>query len=405
MTPAATPSSIEPGDAAANVLRAAYSYAVSDGHAQVDTALVLVAAARNDRTHAAPVLGTAVAGARARLRPAAGVAGPRDRADDAGGRPVVPGGCAQASALREARWWVLRDSSEGDRAKTGPVTAGTGGPVWSAGVGAALDRATEEAEAAGVRRIGVPHLLLGLLDDPSVRDLADRVELDVGEAAGRVADVRREPDPYTSVVDLIASLGATDTPMPRWIGWLPRAMSRLAARDSRLGGPVLAGLELEVMRQAVLLGQVTVQSSAVLLALLSLDEQLAAVGRQLRADLAPHNRGGAVLTAAGIDPAAARRQALGIVTESDTVPAGVATERLWQWGKPADPMWSVTALRVMDRAGELARARGHGDIGTSHCLAALLEQAQSSAGLTLLSTVGVDPAALRDRIDGELSRS
>jgi len=48
-------------DSVADILQAAYYYRLVDGHTVIDPALVLVAASRNDKTLAQPLLGTAVA--------------------------------------------------------------------------------------------------------------------------------------------------------------------------------------------------------------------------------------------------------------------------------------------------------------------------------------------------------
>jgi hypothetical protein len=79
----------------ADALRAAYYYAMRDGHSTIDPALVLMAAARNDSRVARPVLGAAVADARYALpKVTSGPSGP----------------ATTTAALREARWWVCRDN-------------------------------------------------------------------------------------------------------------------------------------------------------------------------------------------------------------------------------------------------------------------------------------------------------
>lgn len=380
----------EIGDAVADVLRAAYYYALFDGHRSVRPGMVLVAAARNDSL-ARPLLGAAVADARSLL---AAPGEPPDSADP----DAVLRHCRYAPALREAAWWVYRGADEDMRARAEQTG---GGPVWTSDLCEALDRAAREAETVGAVRLGISHLLVGLLDarDHSIRSLANTLELNTAALTKevRAKEPETQPEPFTPVVDLIAPFGAIEDRNPWLVRWIPNLVARLTTRDRRWGGPVLAGLEAEILRQAVRSGHQQVQSSAVLLATISLDEQLQAAGRQLRRPYVEHNQAGRVLMDAGINIHRAQPVAEGLTEQGGQLPAAESAKRFWGSGKPGDPVWGQLTARVLDRAGTIARQLRHDDIGTSHLLAASLEEEDSSAA-QLLAELGGEPERIRQRL-------
>ncbi|PZV96999.1 Clp amino terminal domain-containing protein, pathogenicity island component [Micromonospora phaseoli] len=377
---------VDVGEEFADVLRAAYYYALVDGGRVVGPGQLLVAAARNDE-RAGRVLGRTVAQARATVSRGEGP----DTGDGAG---PVPSG--YAGMLREARWWVLR--AQRDAVPADP-------PLWSTAVGPALTRSARTARSAGVTRLDVPHLVLGLLDpaDPSVAELARRTGLDVAAARRRIAagDLAAEPAPFAPLVDPLRVAGAVRSRSPWLVRWLPALFARLTGRQARWGGPVLACLEREVMRQAVLVGHDVVQTSAVLLAIVSLDAQLAATGQRLVTAYQPHNQGGKALTDVGFQLGPARSVAESWTGEREALPVADSSARFWGTGKPGDPRWGVAATRVMDRATDLAREHGHADAGTSHLLAAVL--AEDGAAGHLLAALGLDREELRRRVTHQLT--
>ncbi|MEW2383024.1 Clp protease N-terminal domain-containing protein [Micromonospora sp. NPDC047707] len=376
------------GDEVADVLRAAYYYALADGHHVVDPGHLLIAAARND-DRAGRVLGRRIADVRATM-PQRGVP---DTADDAG--PTQGG---YAGALREARWWVRRAN---------PAAAQDGVPVWSGAVDAALARAAGAARAAGVTRLGIPHLLLGLLTsaDPTVAALADRVDLDIAVVRRHVeaVDLTAEPAPFAPLVDPLRAFGAAQSRGPWPIRWIPALMDRFTGRQDKWGGPVLACLEREVMRQAVVTGHDIVQSSCVLLATVSLDVQLEAVGERLRAQYLPHNQGGGLLIEAGLDFAKAQSVAESLAeVEMETLPTNESSARFWDTGKPGDPSWSTAAASAMDQATSIGRQHGRHDAGTTHLLAAALTE--DSAAARLLANLGLDSEEIRYRASQSITQ-
>ncbi|MFI6779554.1 Clp protease N-terminal domain-containing protein [Micromonospora sp. NPDC050276] len=376
------------GEKVADVLRAAYYYALVDGHGVVDPGQVLVAAARND-DRAARVLGKQVVDARTTT--------PQRKSPEIADHVDSPQG-GYAGALREACWWVLRDSPEVERGSV---------PVWSTAVGAALDRAAASARSAGVTRLDVPHLLLGLLEpaEPSVAALIDRVGLDIAAARLRVeaGDLSVDPAPFVPLFDLLRMAGATQSRAPWLVRWVPGWVARFAGREAKWGGPVMPCLEREVMRQAVMAGHDIVQSSDVLLAIVSLDLQLAAAGERLAAAYLPNNQGGGLLDEAGFDLEEAQSVAVSLIEEREVLSVDESSSRFWDTGKLGDPLWSVVATRVMDRATGIAREHGHHNAGSSHLLAAVL--VEDGAAGHLLAELNLDREDLRQRVSHQLAQS
>jgi len=382
----------EVGDAVAEVLRAAYYYALLDGHRSVEPRLLLVAAARNDDTLAGPVLGAAVAEARSRFAPNGG--------DSA---PAILQQRQYGATLREAGWWVYRGADQDKRAQA----ERTGGsPTWTSELCTALDRAARAAEVVGATRLGVSHLLVGLLDTPdqSLQSLLTSLKLD---PAALTKEVRARqpataPRPFTPVVDLMAPFGAIEERNRWFVRWIPAVVARLTSHDRRWGGPLLAGLEMEILRQAVRSGHSQVQTSDVILAGISLDDQLHAAGRRLRQPYVAHNQAGRVLAEVGISLPRALRVAEGLTERGEVVPIERSAKRFWGSGKPGDPAWGQAAAHVMDWAGTMARRLHHDDIGTSHLLAAALDQEDSSA-VRLVAELGGERGLIRQRLSEHLS--
>lgn len=363
----------EVSDAAANVLRAAYYYGLVGGHTVIDPALVLVAAARNDKAVALPVLGAAVAGALPLLT--AGAPGPA---------PATTG----EPALREARWWVLRDAEETERT-----------PGWDAEVARALERAAPEAP-----RIGVAALLLGLLTSahPAVRTLAETAGLDIAAAVSALRDQRPWPpeEPFTPLTGLLGVTGLTDQRYPLLIRWAPGLLRRFTTRRERWG-PVPLVLELEILRQTVLTGHPAVRAAHLPLAIVSMQEQLAAIGSDLAARYRPRNQGGRLLTERGFDLRAAQQAVEGLPHGDDVLTPSETERRPLSTGKFSDPSWTRAAAAAMHEAAAVARRHQHPDTGTTHLLAAALSGADPTAAL-LLETLGIDAPSLRDDVDRQL---
>ncbi len=380
----------EVSDPAADVLRAAYYYGLVGGHAVVDPALVLVAAARNDKAVAGPLLGAALAGALPLLT-----------ADAAAGAPRPVGQAAPAAtrapALREARWMVLRGNDEKLRARD----AAAGTPSWDEDVAEALQRAADEAASAGAADIGVAALLLGLLRSahPAVRTLAETTGLDIAATTSALRGQRpwAPEEPYTPLTGLLTMAGITDQRYPLLIRWIPGVIRRFTTRRERWG-PVLILLETEILRQTVLTGHPSVQTAHLPLAIVSMREQLDAIGSGLAARYRRHNQGDPLLTRRGFDLRAAQQAAENLPHDDDVLTSAEVRRRLVSSGKLGDPSWTHPAAAAMEHAGVIARRRKHHDTGTTHLLAAALTDVDSTAA-QLLESLGIDAALLRADLD------
>lgn len=216
-------------------------------------------------------------------------------------------------------------------------------------------------------------------DDPSSRTLAARTGTDLAAARARLdrGDLAPDTVPFTPLLGLAGPAGALDErrPVARWVSGV---VGRLLEKARPVGGPVLAALEMEVTRQAVLFDG-PAQSSAVVLTVLSLDEQLAAAGAQLRREYRTQNQGGELLR---VTLATAQAAADGVRVETALSP------RQLSWGsRPADPQWTTDAVALWETAGRLAEEQGAPATGTSHLVAAI-RQAPAPAARRLLAAVG-----------------
>ncbi|GAA2482063.1 hypothetical protein [Winogradskya humida] len=206
-----------------------------------------------------------------------------ERAVDAGA-PVVPAGDVPAVAgglydpdLREVRWRVL--TARGLDA----------GPQWGDSLSVALDRA---GRAAGGAVLGTRLL----------RSWWTGSSLPWG-SGWRSSDTR----PAAPLIGALSSIGALGGHGPR------RTLARrMLDRD---GGMIVPLIEYESKRQAVRLGHSVVQSSAVLLAVLSFDAQITSRGRALHPQYVASNQGGRMLRDSGVTLEPAFEAAVDILDE------------------------------------------------------------------------------------------
>ncbi|GIF23224.1 hypothetical protein BJ973_000420 [Actinoplanes tereljensis] len=111
---------------------------------------------------------------------------------------------------------------------------------------------------------------------------------------------------------------------------------------------------LEVARQAVILGHPAVQSSAILLAVLSMDVQATAAKRELRPAYTEHNRGGELLRNRGLTLTAAQQAAEPQLLEHELLPDDRQADRMPLGRSSFDPPWTGTAAALWDTAIALA---------------------------------------------------
>jgi hypothetical protein len=384
----------EVSDSVADILRAAYSYGLADGHAVVNPALVLVAAARNEKTLAWPMLGPALAEARPLLAADVSASAPTHVA---GAEPAAATG---VPALREARWWVLRDNDKKLRARGITAT-----PGWDTGVAEALEQAAHEAAPQGAACIGVAAFLLGLLrsSHPAVHSLAKTVNLDIAAAASELQEQRpwAPEKPFTPLADTLPLFGVVDRPTSLPERWYTALIRRISTSQKRWSGPILVPLETEILRQTVMTNQPSVQAAHLPLAIVSMQEQLTANGTGLAADFRDRNQGGNLLTQRGLDLRAAQHATENLPPDDDVLTPSDVQQRLMSSGKLGDPSWTHAAATAMDHAADIARRHQHRDTGTTHLLAAVLTDANSTAS-RLLESLGIDTASLRDDLDQQL---
>ncbi|MFB4317706.1 Clp protease N-terminal domain-containing protein [Actinomadura sp. 21ATH] len=265
-----------------------------------------------------------------------------------------------AALLREAEWSAReRREARGKDDRPGVPPSGA--------LAAAVDRALRAARELGVGRAGPAHLLMGLLHDPGNRASEALLERGLGreEVLARLAvhpSAREEGTPHAPAVDGLRNMGLLTGRGKYWGG--------LAAKlaGGGLGSPVVPSVRLEADRQAARLGHPDVTTVHLLVAMLVLDEQLAASGDRLRDGLLRFNGAAALLRERGVTSAA--------------VAAAAATAG-------GGPAW-----RAVTRARLLSKERGDASTGTVHLLAALLDDPDDPCG-PLLASAGVDTAELR----------
>jgi len=295
------------------------------------------------------------------------------------------------SVLRETEW----------RARRLPGTPPDAPPPgWTSGVAAMLAGALAAAPDTGVPYAGLGHLLLGMLHVPGCDATRYLFPYETARAAA-VERLRTEPglrrtdEPHPELDDVRLAL------WPRSGSLIDRLGGRLLARASRLAriGPLFVAVEPEARRQAVRLGHDVVGPAHVLLALLTVDATLEAAGIPVPAHHSSRNRGASVLRAYGVVDAhlrdtAARRGA------PEQPPAEALAGQL-KGLRPGDPVSGAATVAAMERAAELSLACRHPDTGTGHLLLALLEDDAGDAA-AVLRDLGIDPAAVRDRVEHDL---
>ncbi|AGZ42464.1 hypothetical protein [Actinoplanes friuliensis] len=325
---------------AAVVLQATAYHALVDGHGVITPALARMSAARADPVWSRRVLGAGTHTTRYLL----------DRPPRPSGVPAVDRLFPYAGELREATWRAARNRKH--------EVLGEPDPVWGREIRAALELA--ESVAVGPW-LGMPELLYGLIHDaPDQPDLWRRLH-----AGGFPADTTPYA-PFYDTADLGDALFDRANPPSRWI---PRLMGRYL--DSAIGGPVLAVVEEESRRQAVQLGHDVVQTSAVLLAVLDIAEQMRLTDTRFHGRYRRDNNGAALLTARGLTRAEGRRAAWPVVLEHAAEPTDDVTRLLFSATKPEDPVWTAEAIELFEEAGRLARSKGTKVYGTSHLVEAL----------------------------------
>lgn len=272
-------------------------------------------------------------------------------------------------------------------------------PEWSDEMVAAVARGIGEARSAGRRCVELADLLLGLLGDPANSACLSLRER--GVSRDEYVDwlvhqqSQRSCRPWLPVVEDLYMLGSSFPPVePRWLRLLTLPMKWIVGAGSGFRSPVVLVLKLESARQAVRAGCDLVDTSHILLAILSMDHDLSRANASFPPAIVASNRGSDVLQNAGATfdrllnaAKSARSDGLETHTTGPGKPRGLTGLE--------DPMWSDTAMAVMAQSRTRAEALGERE-GTSHVLRSLLELGPSAKAL--LEHAGIAPASIEQAL-------
>jgi hypothetical protein len=291
------------------------------------------------------------------------------------------------AALREALWLVFVSGAYG-------AVASSPAPQISPGLREALRRSLVESAAQGVRWSGSIYLLDAVLADPQERAyrLLTHCHIEpqlVLAAAHRATATPVDDRPRTPMTDILSTYDVISPPdRSPTVHLISRIWGGYIARRSR-ATPILHALELEAVRQAIQLAHPQVTTAHLLLAVLSLDEQLAAAQVRLPDALLEDNAGGEILAAHGVTHHVALQhlaQQPVTVLPLASVPPGHQRSRRTL---PHASMWAGQAAD----ASTSARATTDGPCGSTQLLIAALANLDGSAA-QLLRRMGADPAAI-----------
>ncbi|MFG3298854.1 Clp protease N-terminal domain-containing protein [Micromonospora chersina] len=297
------------------------------------------------------------------------------------------------AVLREVEWRFRRQPGR----RLGRQTTH---PAWTSGVRVTLAGALHDARDTGTPFANLSHLVLAMLrlrgcDGTNYMLPHEYARLSAVDRLRAEPAMRRTDQPYPDLDDVRLAL------WPRAGSLVDRVAGRFFARASRLSrfGPILAGVDLEAKRQAIRLGHDVIGPLHILLAMLTHDAMLEAARIPVPARQSSRNRGAAVLRSHGVDVhrlgvLAARRGA------PEEPPAEVLTEQLSSQ-RLGDPFVGTDVVTAMARAMEISLAYRHPDTGTGHLLLALVED-DAGDGSAVLRDLGVDPTAVRARVEQDL---
>jgi hypothetical protein len=293
-------------------------------------------------------------------------------------------------ALREALWLVFVSGAHGAVAVGSPV------PQVSPGIREALRRSLVDSAAQGVHWSGSVYLLDAVLADPQERAhrLLRRCHIEpqlVLAGAHHATATPVEDRPRTPMIDMLSTYDAISPPdRSPTVHLISRLWGAYIARRSRVT-PILHALEMEAIRQAVRLDHLQVTTAHLLLAVLSLDEQLTAAQVRLPNELVEDNAGGEILAAHGVTHHAALQHLAQQPVTDPPVPSVPPRHQRLRRTLPHDSMWTSEARD----AGTSARATTDGLAlcGSTQLLIAALTNLDASAA-QLLRRMGPDPAAI-----------
>lgn len=274
-------------------------------------------------------------------------------------------------------------------------------PPMTGAFRACLHKALENAREEGSISVHVRHVARALVDLPDTRAREAMVvhRLGVSAAATALDELRGSdevPEP-TSVLVLrkAGTFGKSGNPLTRkFTAWI-------FGGGAGFGSAVMGVVRSEEQRSAVRRGAPEVAPVDVLMALLALDRSLTVAQRVLPENLRAENRGAELLRRYGV-----RHDALARVLLPTTGIEG---------GVPPEVSGTADFERRLLHVTELtAASRGASTVGTTHLLAALLDETGTDADSVaeierVLAECGADVAALRAepelRVPGGSSRA
>lgn len=279
---------------------------------------------------------------------------------------------------KKLRWKNRKQPQERRRVELPPMTGA---------LRTCLRTALETAREEGSLSVRVRHVARALVELPDTRAREAMVvqKLDASAASAaldalRGSDETPEPSPVL-VLRKAGTFGKSGNPLTRkFTAWI-------FGGGAGFGSAVVGVVHSEARRGAVRRGAPAKEPVDVLLSILALDRALSVAGRELPESLREANRGAELLRRHG-----ARQDALARVLLPTE---GVAEEEPPEVAAQAD--FDRRLLHVTELT---AAAQGSSSVGTTHLLAALLDEtgtdAESAAQVErVLTESGVDVAGLR----------
>lgn len=280
-----------------------------------------------------------------------------------------------------------RGTESAQGAEPGPGPEGVELPPMTGALRSCLRKALEAAREEGTISVRVRHVARALFEVPRTRAREAMVveKLDVAAATAGLDALRgsdEAPEP-TAVLALrkAGTFGKSGNPLTR------KFTSWIFGGGARFGSPVVGVVRSETRRGAVRRGAAAMEPVDVMRGILALDRSLAVAGRALPEGLTSVNQGAVLLRRHG-----ARLDTLSRVLLPST---GVAEE------EPPEVAATCDFDRRLLHVTELtASAQGAPSVGTTHLLAALLDETgtdvESAAEVArVLAESGVDVPALR----------
>lgn len=299
---------------------------------------------------------------------------------------------AELELSRTTREVLWRDF--GWRSAGGPATT----PEWATEVHVALRLAMAIAVARGAPWVGGDHLLEALLAEPSnsaSRYLRQRgVDLELlTDVAQRTWPAAGGEPPPRALADSLHRIGVLVDPGrggEHRSTALTRRVATSAVRMLTQAGPALTFVEDEAVAETVRLGHDRTTVTHLILAILVLEEEMAASGLRPASDYA--QACDFVLRPFTLD-----REMLAMTVASIAQEGAIAPpqrRRSWR-SSPKNPPWTVAAVRVAEAARGLVPSDRKALVGSAHLLYAVLADSDDS-GRRLLREHSVDPATVQD---------